>query len=352
MSIYDLPEFDGHEHVSFFCDAASGLRAIIAIHSTAPYGLSGGGCRMQPYADATEAARDALRLSRAMSYKLALTDMPAGGAKTVVIGDPRRDKSETLLRALGAAVERLNGRYIIAEDVGTTPEDMRIIGQVTRYVSGKQQDTGPTTAHGVFTGLRVAVARHLGRSDLKGTRVAVQGLGAVGSRLCDELIAAGATLWVADIDPSAVERVCARHPGVTPLPNEAILAADVDVLAPCALGGILDDRTIGALRCKVVCGAANNQLAEERHAEALAARGILYAPDFVVNAGGVIGAAFDSGDGDTTQASAALRETERVGDLLGTVMARAEQDGVTPYAAAVAMAQDKVRQRRAQQPQP
>lgn len=349
MSVFDLPEFDAHEHVSFFCDEASGLRAIIAIHSTAPYGLSGGGCRMKPYADATEAVRDALRLSRAMSYKLALTDMPAGGAKTVIIGDPQRDKSEALFRALGAAVDRLNGRYIIAEDVGTTPKDMRIIGQVTRYVTGRQQDTGPTTAHGVFTGLRVAVQRHLGRADLGGVRVAVQGLGAVGSRLCDELVEAGAKLFVADIDAAAVERLLGRHPGVTQLSNEEILAADVDVLSPCALGGVLDHRTIPTLRCKVICGAANNQLAEERHADAIAARGIFYAPDFVVNAGGVIGAAFESVDGGEVNLRAALRETERIGDLLGTVIARAEQDGTTAHAAAVALAKDKVHQRREQQ---
>ena len=352
MTVFDLPEFDNHEHVSFIADEASGLRAIIAIHSSAPFGLAGGGCRMQPYASAHDALRDALRLSRAMSYKLALADMPAGGAKSVVIGDPHRDKTPALLRGLGAAVELLRGRYIIAEDVGTTPEDMRDIAQVTKYVTGRQQDTGPGTAHGAFVGLKMAAERHLGRTDLKGLRVAVQGLGSVGRHLCGELAAAGAKLFVSDTDPAALERVVAEHPTATTVAPDAILSAEVDVLAPCALGGVLNDATIPRLRCRVVAGAANNQLAEERHAEVLAERGILFAPDFVLNAGGVIAAAFESFDGGDVDVAAALRETERVGDLFSGVLARAERDNVTPYAAAVILATEKIATRRAQQATP
>jgi leucine dehydrogenase len=352
MTVFSHPDYDDHEHVSFFRDVESGLRAVVAIHSTAPFGIAGGGCRMWPYATDEAALRDALRLSRAMSYKLALFDMPAGGAKSVVIGDPKKDKTEKLLRALGRAVERLGGRYIIAEDVGTTEEDMRVIGIETKYVVGKQTDTGPATAYGVFVGLREAALRALGRADLKGVRVAVQGLGGVGRRLCRHLAGAGAELVVADIDRAAADRV-ASELGAAVVPPDAILRQEVDVLSPCALGAVLDDASIPELKCRVIAGAANNQLAAERHAEALAARGILFVPDFVLNAGGVIGASQEGrtlGGGEpggpVYDERVAFKETERIAALLTTILERSERESVTPHAAAVAMAKDKIRQLR------
>lgn len=348
MSLYRHPDFDDHEHVSFFADEASGLRAIVAIHTTAPMGIAGGGCRIWPYPTDDDALRDVLRLSRAMSYKLALCDMPAGGAKSVVIADPAKDKTEALLRALGRAVERLGGRYVIAEDVGTTPEDMRIIGKETRYVVGRRTNTGPATAYGTFVALRTAVHRALGRDDLAGLSVAVQGLGNVGRRLCGHLAGAGARLVVTDVDERAVRAVAGelgggREGAVRAVAPDAILEQEVDVLAPCALGAILDDATIPRLRCKVIAGAANNQLAEERHADALAARGILYAPDFIVNAGGVIGAAQEGAEDEEARA---LRETERIGPLLTAAFERAGRERITPHAAAVRMAKEKIRERK------
>jgi leucine dehydrogenase len=350
MTPFDAPEFDDHEHVSFVGDPESGLRAIIAIHSTAPYGLSGGGCRMWPYATNEEALRDALRLSTAMSYKLALTDMPAGGAKTVVIGDAARHKTPALLMALGRAVDHLGGRYIIAEDVGTTPEDMRIIGRATRYVTGRRRDTSPNTADGVLVGLKTSVRRRLGKTDLSGLRVAVQGLGNVGRRLAEYLHAEGASLIVADVDAAKTATTAAAL-GATAVAPDAILGVECDVLAPCALGGVLDERTIASLHCDVIAGAANNQLAQPQLGAALSARGILYAPDFIINAGGVIGAAFEGYEtehrtGSDREEEQARRATERIGDLLTASFDLAERQGISTHAAAVQLAKDKLRERR------
>jgi leucine dehydrogenase len=349
MTPFDAPEFDDHEEVSFVHDPDSGLRAIIAIHTTAPFGLSGGGCRVWPYETSEAALRDALRLSTAMSYKLALTDMPAGGAKTVVIGDAA-EKTEALLLALGRAVDRLGGRYIIAEDVGTTAEDMQTIGQATRYVTGRRHDTSANTADGVLVGLKTAVRRRLGKEDLVGLRVAVEGLGQVGRRLCEGLRAGGASLIVSDIDMAKAAET-AKELGATAVAPDAILGVECDVVAPCALGGTLDERAVEALRCRVVAGAANNQLARPELADALSARSILYAPDFVINAGGVIGAAFEGIDpgagGDDARGEEQARvATDRVGDLLTEVFERAELRSLSTHAAAVLFAKEKIRARR------
>jgi leucine dehydrogenase len=267
-----------------------------------------------------------------MTYKLALAGLPAGGAKSVIIGDPKRDKTETLLAAFGRAVDRLGGRYIAAEDVGTNSADMEVIARSTAFVMTQHQDTSAATGRGVFVGLREAVRRRLGR-DLRGLRVAVQGAGGVGGRLCRELAAAGAELVVADVDRSAVQRL-EDELGAIALDPARILEADVDVLAPCALGAILDDRTIPRLKCRVIAGGANNQLAEARHADLLAARGILYAPDFVINAGGVIGAGFG------------IEEADRVADLLRAVFDRAESDRVNTHEAGVRVAKEKIAEMR------
>lgn len=351
MAVFDTPDFDDHEHVSFFRDAASGLRAVIAIHSTAPYGIAGGGCRMWPYENDTAALQDALRLSRAMSYKLALCGLPAGGAKSVIIGDVRKDKTEALLRAMGRAVERLNGKYIIAEDVGTTEADMRVIGLETRYVVGKKTDTGPPTAYGAFLGIRTGVELALGRKNLSGLKIAIQGLGGVGRRLASLLQRDGAELVVADVSSEAVARVVAETEAHAVEPDR-ILEQRVDVLVPCALGAVLNDATIPKLACKLIAGAANNQLAEERHADAIAARGIVYLPDFVLNAGGVIGASQEGTalGGASSQAEydeeRAFKETAKVSELVTAAMERAKRESTTPHAAAVRMAKETIQKLR------
>lgn len=343
MSVFSMRDFDEHEEVVFLRDPESGLRAVVAIHSTAPYGMAGGGCRMWPYGSDDEAVCDALRLSRAMSYKLALCDLPVGGAKAVVIGDPKREKSPALLRALGRAIERLGGRYVVAPDVGTDRADMAIIGRETKYVMGKDVDASPMTACGAFLGIRAAVERRFARSDLRGLRVAVQGLGNIGRRLCERLAGAGAELTVADLDEGAVRKVAGAL-GARIVSPEVILSQEVDVLAPCALGAVLDDQSVAALRCPVVAGPANNQLAEERHADLLAARDILFVPDFVLNAGGVIGASQHGGAQDDE--AAMLSRAQRIADIVVEVFDEADRSGVTPEAAAVALAKAKLAARR------
>jgi leucine dehydrogenase len=341
MAVFDHPDFDDHLQVSFFHDADVGLRAITAIHTLSPLGTSGGGCRMLPYASDDAALKDVLRLSRAMSYKLALAEIPAGGAKTVVIGDPARDKTEPLLRALGRAIHRLGGKYVVGEDVGTTREDMEIIAKETPFVVGRMTGGGETTAataYGVFCGLRLAVRRQLGR-DLDGTSVAVQGVGEVGYALCKHLHAAGARLFIADARPERVE--LARHElGASAVELDAIYGLAVDVFAPCALGGVLDDRTIPRLRCRVVAGAANNQLAEDRHGSMLADRGILYAPDFVVNAGGLINV-YDELHGYSK--NRALYLVDSIYDATLRILDTAEAEKILPNEAAERVAEERMR---------
>src|SRR5581483_960272 len=304
MDLFEMRDFDGHEQVVFGFDAASGLRALIAIHSTA-LGPAAGGCRMWPYATPTDALSDALRLSRGMSYKNALAELPFGGGKAVIIGDPR-EKTRQQMAAFGRLVDSLAGRYITAEDVGTTTADMEHVACVTRFVSGLPRDSarsadsgttiggdpGPKTALGVFLGLKAAVRFRLGRTSLEGLKVAVQGLGGVGYPLCKLLAAEGASLLVADARPGAAQRVC-EELGALEVPAASILSQEVDVFAPCALGAILDAHSIPTLRARVVAGAANNQLARDEDGEALMRAGILYAPDYVINAGGIISVAHE-----------------------------------------------------------
>lgn len=287
MSVFEHQAFDQHEAVHFVHDAASGLRAIIALHSTA-LGPAAGGCRLWAYENDEAALTDALRLSRGMSYKNAVAGLGLGGGKAVILHRGR--PTPAMLEAFGRAVESLGGRYVTAEDVGIGLDDVTVIARTTRYVSGLAQDSGdpsPKTARGVFHGIRAAVRAKLGRDDLAGLTVAVQGLGGVGYHLCTALHEAGARLVVADIDPSRVERAQKAFNAQTAT-TEEILFQDVDVLAPCALGGILNEHSIPQLRARIVAGAANNQLLRDEDGERLYQRGILYAPDYVINAGGII----------------------------------------------------------------
>ncbi len=342
MTLFTHHEFDGHEQVAFFHDPGSGLRAIIAIHNL-NRGPALGGCRMWPYADEEAALTDALRLSRGMTYKSALAGLAYGGGKSVVIGDPRRDKSPALFRALGRFVETLGGRYIVAEDVGISVEDVEALARETGHVAGTRAggagDPSSATAYGVLTGIRAAVAHRLDRKSLRGVRVAVQGLGNVGHALCRALAEAGALLVVTDIHDDSVQKVVAEL-GADPVAPEAIYDAQVDVFAPCALGAILNDETIARLRAPVVAGSANNQLAEPRHGIALRRRGILYAPDYVINAGGVT---YVSHEGPGFDRQRALAHVAEIGDTLAKIFRRADQAGQATSEAADRLAEEHFR---------
>jgi leucine dehydrogenase len=338
MSVFSAADFSEHEQVVFVNEPDAGLRAIIAIHNTSR-GPAFGGCRMWPYASEAEAVRDVLRLSRGMTYKAAITRLPFGGGKSVIIGDPARDKTPALLHAMGRAVARLGGRYIMADDVGTTVGDMAVIREVTPYAAGLADADGapcPATAYGVFQGI-LATARHaLGRSDLEGLTIAVQGLGSVGFRLCRYLHAAGARLLVGDLDAERARRAEAAF-GARIVAAEDILYAQADILSPNALGAVFDDASIPRLRCRAVAGAANNQLAEERHGAELHRRGILYAPDFVVNSGGLIDVAHEGSDYDPV---AVLKDCERIHGIALEVFERSARDGVPPSRTALLMAEE------------
>ncbi len=294
MAVFASPSFDNHEKVLFANDADTGLCAIIAIHNT-NRGPGVGGCRMWPYETDAAALEDALRLSRGMTYKSALANLPLGGGKSVMIGDPRHEKTPELLRAMGRIVDSLGGRYVVAEDVGTTVQDMDIINETTQHVACTSEGSGnpsPYTARGVFHGIRAAVAHGMQRNtDLEGVSVAIQGLGQVGYSLAGYLHAQGVKLVVSDIHQDPIDRAADEF-GATPIAADDIYGADVDVFAPCALGAIINDHTVPQLRARIVAGSANNQLAENRHGAALAKRGVLYAPDYVINAGGIIEVAY------------------------------------------------------------
>ncbi len=287
--------FAGHEQVVFGSDEQTGLRCIIAIHSTR-LGPAIGGTRFRRYDSDADALTDVLRLSEAMTYKTACAGLDAGGGKAVIIGDPATDATEGLLRAYGRLIEGLGGRYVTACDIGTTPAHMALIGRETRWATGMDEveggsgDSGVLTAYGLYLGMRASAAAAFGSDELAGRHVAVQGLGKVGGRLVGHLVEDGAKVTVADIDERAVERV-ASLPGVEVTGVDDVLLADADIVSPNALGAVLDADTIDAMTATIVCGGANNQLADATDGQRLHDRGILYAPDYVVNAGGVINVA-------------------------------------------------------------
>jgi len=289
MSVWTSLEFDDHEQICFFSDEKTGLRAIVAIHSTF-LGPAAGGTRFKPYDSEDAALDDALRLSRAMSYKSALAGMPVGGGKSVIIGDPQRIKTRALLHAFGRFIHRIGNTYATGEDVGITVADIDTVAEVTPFVGGTSGGTGDPSVHtavGFLHGLRAVLESRFHTDSFEGVRVGLQGLGAVGWGIAERLHAAGAKLVVADIRPDVVDRAV-RAFGATSLPTQTIHSAEVDIYAPCALGGVITEVSAGEIRAKAVAGAANNQLATPRAGALLAERGILFAPDFVINAGGII----------------------------------------------------------------
>ncbi|MDA0707383.1 MAG: Glu/Leu/Phe/Val dehydrogenase [Proteobacteria bacterium] len=298
MSVFEHPEFDQHESVHFIHDADTGLQAIIAIHSTR-LGPAAGGCRRWQYVDSKAALTDALRLSRGMTYKNAVAGLNFGGGKSVILATDKAPKSAALFHAFGRAIDTLGGRYVTAEDVGCSVADMRHVRETTSFVSGLPRsgasaggDPSPLTALGVFLGIRAATRARLGTDSLQDLRVAVQGVGNVGLNLCRLLHKAGAQLVVADVNREHLTRASSELSLKQVAPDE-LLYSDVDVLAPCALGNVLTSQTIPKIRAKIIAGAANNQLATEQDGARLAARDILYAPDYVINAGGIINVAHE-----------------------------------------------------------
>lgn len=330
MTVFSDPAFDNHERVLFCRDDATGLFAIIAIHSTA-LGPAAGGCRLWTYADDTEALRDVLRLSQGMSYKNAMADLTFGGGKAVIMQTPDFDGSEALYERFGAFVETLGGDYITAEDVGMTMDIMQTIARKTRFVTGLPSDSGkaggdpsPKTAYGVFCGIEAAVLARLERDDLRGLRVAVQGAGHVGYYLCKQLHAAGASLMVSDIDEVRAQRICDEF-DATAIATSEILFQDVDVVAPCALGAILDESSIPKIQASIIAGGANNQLRSDADGQRVADAGILYAPDYVINGGGIINVACEyAGDVDD---DGVMELVAKIGPRLAGIFEEASRTG-------------------------
>ena len=350
MSVYAHKEFDDHQQIAFFNDRKSGLRAIIAVHNT-NLGPALGGCRMWPYSSEEEALNDVLRLSRGMTYKSAIANLKLGGGKAVIIGDPRTEKSDALLYAMGDFIEGLGGRYITAEDSGTSVKDILKMGERTSYVSGVDKasdhggDPSPSTAYGVFVSLREAVTYKLGRSNLKGLKVAIQGLGNVGYRLAEYLHEAGALLYVTDIIQASVDRAV-RELGATGVTGDEIFGLDVDVFAPCALGAAINDKTIGQLKAGIIAGAANNQLATVDHGHQLHKKGILYTPDYVVNAGGIIDVYYqrkmlEPGYSAQNYTSDLATKVEEIGDTLKEIFERRAAENIPTFMVADRVAEER-----------
>ena len=336
---------DGHEQVVFTRDDEAGLACIIAIHSTA-LGPALGGTRFRAYDSEDEALTDVLRLSRAMTYKTACAGLDLGGGKAVIVGNPDELRSEALLRAYGRAVESLGGRYITACDIGTTPADMAIVKRETRWATGADEveggsgDSGVLTAYGLYLGIQAVAEAVFGTPSLSARHIAVQGLGKVGSRLVGHLVEEGAKVTVADVSSSAVERVIDLD-GIEVVDAEDVLFVDADIISPNALGAVLDERTIPQIRAQAICGGANNQLATAEDATRLHDRGILYAPDYVVNAGGVINVA-DELHPQGHDPARARRRAQAIPENLRSIIQVSQQEGITTEDAALHVAEARI----------
>lgn len=339
---WGLPDFDEHEDVRFVTNDECGLRAIIAVHST-HLGPGAGGARFWSYAEDSDALTDALRLSRGMSYKNAMAGLPLGGGKSVLLAGPGRDKSPDMLHAFGKAVEQFGGRYVTAEDVGMSVADMIEVARSTKFVAGLPNsgsdvggDPGPHTSLGVFLGIKAAVRRALAKDSLSGLHLAIQGAGSVATGVALHAAAEGARISVADVDEAKAQKL-AEATGGTAVAPDAVLKLEADVLSPCALGAIFNAETVAALNTPVVAGGANNQLATPEDGKRLHDRGILYAPDYVINAGGIINVCTEYlGDGD---AGLVRQRIEAIPDRLEQIWSESQSSGRDPAAVADAMAQ-------------
>ena len=340
MNLFDTIAEMGHEQLVVCHDRASGYRGIIAIHDTT-LGPALGGTRFWHYATDEEAVVDALRLARGMTYKNAVAGLNLGGGKSVIIGDNRTPNREMLFRAHGRFVDSLGGRYVTAEDVGTSTGDMDFVHMETDYVAGlagASGDPSPVTAHGVFRAIQASAHQRWGSDSLDGRTVAVQGCGNVGYHLARELHRAGAKLVVTDMDPERIQRVVTET-GARAVATDEIYGQSADIYAPCALGAVVNDRTIPRFKCEIVAGAANNQLLEDRHGDELEARGILYAPDYVANAGGVINV-YSELAGWSRERS--LRKADEIYHTILNVFEIARQDGIPTYKAADRLAERRI----------
>lgn len=343
MVFESLGKHGGHEEVVYCHDKVSGLKAIIAVHNTT-LGPALGGTRMWSYKTEEDALIDVLRLSEGMTYKAAAAGLNLGGGKAVIIGNPRTDKTEGMFRAFGQYVNSLNGRYITAEDVGTTVNDMEYVYMETPWVTGIPKSLGgsgdpsPYTAHGVLMAIRASAKQKLGADSLNGVRIAVQGLGNVGSHLVKYLKEEGAELTITDIDEIRTKTLAEQYGAATVAPDD-ITKTDCDIFAPCAMGAVINDQSLEELRCKVVSGGANNQLAEPRHGTALKEMGILYAPDFVANAGGLMNV-FVELEGYSVER--ALEKTTRIFDNMLEIFETAKQEDITTNDAALRVAKKRI----------
>lgn len=347
MELFKYMEAYDYEQVVFCQDKQSGLKAIIAIHDTT-LGPALGGTRMWTYDSEEAALEDALRLAKGMTYKNAAAGLNLGGGKTVIIGDPRKDKNEEMFRAFGRYIQGLNGRYITAEDVGTTVADMDLIHEETDYVTGISPAFGssgnpsPVTAYGVYRGMKAAAKEAFGSDSLEGKVIAIQGIGNVAFNLCRHLHEEGASLIVTDINKEAVQRAVEEFGAKAVDPNE-IYSVDCDIYAPCALGATVNDDTIPQLKAKVIAGAANNQLKDTRHGDLIHEMGIIYAPDYVINAGGVINVA-DELNGYNRER--AMKRVETIYQNIEKVFEISKRDGIPTYKAADKMAEERIERMR------
>lgn len=346
LKIERLP-IDDYEQVLKITDLQSGLTGIIAIHNTT-LGPALGGIRIQPYAKFEDALEDVLRLSRGMTHKSSLVDVGLGGGKGVIIADPKKHKTPAMLKAFGKVVETLGGAYICAEDVGCTTDDVTVVRETTQYVVGlphskSSGDPGPFTARGVLRGIQATLKKLFGTDTIEGRTIAIQGLGNVGMNLAEFLFWAGAKLILSDIDGEKLQRAATQF-GAQTLPPDQILFAECDILAPCALGAILNDNTIPKLRCKAVAGGANNQLLKPSHADALRTRGILYAPDFVINVGGILNVAAELEEGGY-HARRSLEQVNRIYETMLSIYESAEKNGISTHAAALALSEHRIKNR-------
>lgn len=344
MEIFTYMEKYDYEQLLFCQDKQSGLKAIIAIHDTT-LGPALGGTRMWTYESEEEAIEDALRLAKGMTYKNAAAGLNLGGGKTVIIGDPRKDKNEAMFRAFGRFIQGLNGRYITAEDVGTTVYDMDLIHQETNFVTGISPEYGssgnpsPVTAYGVYKGMKASAKEAFGTDSLEGKKVAIQGVGNVAFKLCEYLNEEGTELIVTDINEDAVKRAVDAF-GAKAVDPDDIYDADMDIYAPCALGATLNDDTLPRLKARVIAGSANNQLKDTRHGDILHEKGIVYAPDYVINCGGVINVA-DELIGYNRER--AMKRVETIYDSLLRVFEISKRDSIPSYVAADRMAEERIR---------